>query len=308
MSVTFVMYHYVRKIKFSKFKNIKGLEFNKFKHQLNYLSKNYKIISMQEFKDKYNLGYKFSSKYCILSFDDGYKDHVKYVLPELNKRKLKGSFYIPSMPINTGKALDANLIHYIIAKSKTNELFIEFEKLCKKVGINEMKLNNFKEQYYKKNRFDPPKINFIKRLLQIEISFNHRKFIIDKLFKKFVKMNIKDFCKLIYLNKKDIKKLIRSGMYIGGHGDKHKWFSRIANKEKKREINSTIKFLKSFNIETKNWTMCYPYGDFDPFTIKYLKSKGCGFGLTTIPKVNHKIKDPFKICRLDTNDIPTYIK
>ena len=304
MSITFVMYHYVRKIKSSKFKNIKGLEFDKFKRQLNFLSKKYKIISMQDFKEKYNSSYRFNDKYCILTFDDGYKDHIKYVLPELNKRKIKGSFFIPRMPVIEGKPLDANLIHYIIAKSNMNELFIEFKKLCYEVGISETQLNTFKKIYYKKSRFDPPKINFIKRLLQIEISLTHKNFIIKKLFSKFVKMNMKDFCKLIYLNKNDIQKLIKAGMYIGGHGNKHKWFSRISNHEKKNEINSTINFLKIFNIDTKNWTMCYPYGDFDNFTIEYLKSKGCGFGLTCTPKINPKINDPFKIYRLDTNDIP----
>ena len=30
---------------------------------------------------------------CLLTFDDGYKDHIDYVLPELMKRKLQGSFF-----------------------------------------------------------------------------------------------------------------------------------------------------------------------------------------------------------------------
>ena len=39
MNLTIVMYHYVRKIKGSQFSNIKGLEFDAFKYQLDYLEK-----------------------------------------------------------------------------------------------------------------------------------------------------------------------------------------------------------------------------------------------------------------------------
>ena len=44
-NIYIVMYHYVREIKNSKFPNIKGLEFSDFKKQINYLIKNFNIIS-----------------------------------------------------------------------------------------------------------------------------------------------------------------------------------------------------------------------------------------------------------------------
>ena len=45
--LTIITYHYVRPIKNSNFPRIKGLEFESFKKQINYLQKNYKIIEME---------------------------------------------------------------------------------------------------------------------------------------------------------------------------------------------------------------------------------------------------------------------
>ena len=43
------MFHYVREIKKSKFPNLKGLEFSDFKKQINYLLKNFNILSNEDF-------------------------------------------------------------------------------------------------------------------------------------------------------------------------------------------------------------------------------------------------------------------
>ena len=49
MSLNVITYHYVRKIKKSKYSNLKGLEFSLFKKQINFFKKNFEIISMEQF-------------------------------------------------------------------------------------------------------------------------------------------------------------------------------------------------------------------------------------------------------------------
>ena len=46
--ITIVTYHYVREIKKSEYPKLKGLEFEKFKKQLDYLEKNYELITAQD--------------------------------------------------------------------------------------------------------------------------------------------------------------------------------------------------------------------------------------------------------------------
>ena len=44
-SVNIVAYHYIREIKNSKFKNLKGIEYNFFKKQIKFYKKKFNIIS-----------------------------------------------------------------------------------------------------------------------------------------------------------------------------------------------------------------------------------------------------------------------
>ena len=87
------MYHYVRNIKGSNYPGINGLEYNSFKKQLDFLTNNYNIITTYQLFDTINSGAELPPKPCLLTFDDGYKDHVNFVLPELLSRNLHGAFF-----------------------------------------------------------------------------------------------------------------------------------------------------------------------------------------------------------------------
>ena len=60
--------------------------------------------------------------------------------------------------------------------------------------------------------------------------------------------------------------------------------------------------------DPKNWTICYPYGDYNQDTIDLLKQHGCKMGLCTkvdIANLGGDLLDSiFKLPRLDVNDLP----
>jgi len=96
------MYHYVREIKKSQFPNLKGLEFSEFKNQIKYLKTKYNIIGYEEFKDFIINKQRLPKNPCMLTFDDGYKDHINYVLPELSRHKIS-AFFFSSWKHNYGR-------------------------------------------------------------------------------------------------------------------------------------------------------------------------------------------------------------
>ena len=97
--LTIITYHYVRPIKSSRYPGIKGLEINSFKKQLDYLSKKYNFITAEQLIEYFLTKKKLPKNPCYLTFDDGFKDHIKYVLPELQLRKIQGSFFPPAQAI-----------------------------------------------------------------------------------------------------------------------------------------------------------------------------------------------------------------
>ena len=47
-TVSIIAYHYVREIKKSNYPNLKGIEYNLYKKQINYFKKNFNIISAED--------------------------------------------------------------------------------------------------------------------------------------------------------------------------------------------------------------------------------------------------------------------
>tara|TARA_A100001015_G_C15035010_1_gene735627 strand:- start:418 stop:1362 length:945 start_codon:yes stop_codon:yes gene_type:complete len=305
--INIITYHYVRNLDSKFLPNLKVLKVNKFKQQIRYLKKNYNILSFEEIKFYIKNKLSFPKNSYWLTFDDGYIDHYKNVFPILKKNKVSASFFPLATKGNRKKLLDVNKIQMILASCTNYEYLMDELKLS--IILNQKKFNlpnysYFKRKYYNSGSFDKNEVAFIKRLLQFVLPEKLRRDLIKNLFNKFIKIDEKKIAKNFYMSEKQIKKLLKSGMHIGGHGIDHIRLSSANNKQQLKEISKTFNFLKHIGVDINDWVMCYPYGEFNEKTKKILKSKGCFMGLTVKRKVANIQKDNFyELPRLDTNDI-----
>ena len=306
-----VMYHYVRPIKKSKFPRIKGLEFSSFKKQLDYFSTKYNFITAEQLI-AHSLGKNNLPKNpCYLTFDDGFKDHIRYVMPELLKRKIQGSFFPPSHAIEKRELLDVHAIQFILASSKNiDEVFVDLKTMCLDLGLTESKLNSFYNTYAAPKRYangsvDSAKTIYCKLMLQVVLPKEIISQIISNLFKKYVQKNTNQFAQDLYMSLSDIKKLIRNGMYVGSHAHKHIWLGKARKSEQIKDIKLSLDFLKKVGARTNNWIMCYPYGSYNDDTLKILQEKNCLIGLTTKAGMSNLNQTKLlELNRYDTNDFP----
>jgi peptidoglycan/xylan/chitin deacetylase (PgdA/CDA1 family) len=307
-TLTCVMYHYVRDLKHSRFPEIKGIDISLFIEQLNFLKKYYNIISMEEAIDSIENGTKIPQNSMLLTFDDGYTDHFNYVFPILDEMKLKGSFFIPAKAVIKNKMLDVNKIHYILASEEDKNKLIKdiFKQLDYYRNDYNLKSN---EYYFDKlasaNRYDPKEVIFIKRLLQVELDENLRKKIADYLFEKYIGMDETSFSRELYMNSNQIKCMNRHGMHIGCHSYDHYWLNSLSYSEQEKQIDLSLQFLKNLNIDTTNWTMCYPYSGHNKDTMKILKNKNCKLAFTSnVNFADFNTCNKYEVPRFDTNDFP----
>jgi len=306
MALTIVMYHYVREIKKSKYPKIKGLEFEGFKRQLDYLEDNYTIISAEDLIE-FSISRKpLPSNACYLTFDDGYKDHIDFVLPELLRRKLQGSFFIPVKPIVEREMVDVNSIQFILATCSDYSMLVsELNSLCHSYAISTGALSEYWNTYAKQSRFDVKEVMYIKNMLQYVLPEKIRNSVTQTLFERYVGESPSSFAEELYLSFDDTKKLVKAGMYIGSHGYNHTWLNKGTLNEQQREIDSSLEFLKSIGAPTDNWIMCYPYGAYNENTLTILGSKKCAIGLTTeVGFAELNGSSLLELARFDTNDFP----
>lgn len=303
-TINIIMYHYVRPIKNSKYPNLKGLEIKQFEKQIVNFQKKYNIISEKEFIHVLKTKKVPKKPSILLTFDDGYKDHYKYVLPYLSKKKLSACFYPPIGVIKNNTVLDVNKIHFILEKEKsTKKILNEINSILVSLGQRSLQKMNLNEINLK-SRFDKPQVILIKRLLQYYLKPEIREKVSTLLFEKIINSNIKDFSKELYINSNEVKEMYSENMSFGSHGDKHLWWEYLSSRKQEQEINNSIKFYNNIGIDTNNMSVCYPYGSYNDLTLKILKKKKISFALTT--KVNcinkSNIKNIYTLPRYDTND------
>lgn len=300
-SLTCVMYHYVAPQSSRFHKNFNFLSVKNFISQLNFFHKNYVIITPQEVKVLIKKK-KINKNYIWLTFDDGYSDHVSYVLPELKKKNIKASFFPVVNSLEKKKVIPANLIHLILSKIKNNDKFFqEIIKILIEKKVSGKFLKNLK---YKKNisRFDNNIIYKIKQLLQKDLSKKIREDILDYLFKKYVKSSISNILDKLYFDINEAKEIIADGHEIGMHTANHPWMETLNFEAQQKEIKKNINFFKQNRIFYDDITFCYPYGSYNKSTIKILQENSIKFGITTKPKKFYNSMSSLEIPRFDTND------
>ena len=301
-----VMYHYVRPIKGSKFSGIKGLEIDGFKRQLTYLTENFNIVSTDEVINAAKNLACLPNNACWLTFDDGYKDHFKYVMPELLKRNLHGAFFPPRVAIMEDHVLDVNLIHHILScANDIKHLVSRLNYQSLSHGVSEVDLNAYYEEFAVPSRFDNADTVYVKRMLQHVLPKELRSSIAQSMFREFVGLSASEFSSELYMSVNEVRELVDNGMYIGSHGSMHYWLDKIPPEDQEADIKQSLTFLDSVGVSTTDWVMCYPYGAYNTATLSLLKKFNATLGVTTEPRVAELSSDnPLILPRLDTNDFP----
>ena len=91
-TLTAVMYHYVRDLAHSRFPAVKGLDIGEFRAQLAYLRRHYEFVRVEDVLAALE-GEPLPANALLLTFDDAYADHYRYVFPILDELGVQGAFY-----------------------------------------------------------------------------------------------------------------------------------------------------------------------------------------------------------------------
>src|SRR5215472_11211452 len=89
-----VMYHYVRDLPRTQFPRLKGILLEDFRHQVNELSSQYEMASVESALDFMTGEYRPRRDLCLLTFDDGLKEHYTDVTPILAEKRIRGVFFL----------------------------------------------------------------------------------------------------------------------------------------------------------------------------------------------------------------------
>lgn len=312
--IKIVMYHYVRDLQASTYPAIKGLDANIFEKQLEYLTNQYDILSMEDVITAYKTGDDsiLPEKGVLLTFDDGYIDHYEVVYPILKKFGVQGSFFPNGMAVKEHKLLTVNRIHFILAAAEAQDKYF-YKGLVQECFslMDESRKQNVRlksnEEYYGElaipNRWDPKEVIFVKRLLQNALPEDVRTVMAKSLFEKYVGIPEDVFAKNLYMNEEQIREMKQDGMFFGLHGYDHYWLGKLTPEKMYEDIKKALDCFQDV-IDRECWVMNFPYGNYSDDVLDYIRENGCVLGVTVEAETaRFGMHNPLILPRYDANDV-----
>src|SRR5262245_10648640 len=108
-----VMYHYVRDLPNTSFPRIKGMLPSDFRRQLTALQGQYEMATLESALDFLQGTYRPSCDLCLLTFDDGLKEHYTEVAPMLLDHGVQGIFFVITAGLEEHRVASVHMNHFL---------------------------------------------------------------------------------------------------------------------------------------------------------------------------------------------------
>src|SRR5579862_5203599 len=110
-----IMYHYVRDLPRTDYPKIKGMLLDDFRQQVLDLSEQYEMASAEACLSYLRGEYKPKHDLCLLTFDDGLKEHYREVTPILEENNVQGVFHIITACAEENVVVPVHMNHFLMA-------------------------------------------------------------------------------------------------------------------------------------------------------------------------------------------------
>lgn len=220
-----------------------------FEKQINYLKKEFQIISIDYLYECLKNNYKLNPKDVVITFDDGYKNNNSIVLPMLSTMDVPFSVFISTNHIGNNFIFPTTIIRMILFGTNIREIDLPSQNKKYKIG-----------DFYDKDALHKIIINCIK-------NSNHEKS--NQLINDFRNLVSNDhwqelihcYASELPMNWEEIYNLNNHGVAIGAHSHDH-----VLLNDYQSELYVMEQVKKSLEIITtkigKCEYMCYPNGGF----------------------------------------------
>lgn len=298
LELTVMMYHYIRDKgdHAEAGSGVPGMTVKAFEAQLDKLSQRHTFVTWPDVHMALQEHKPLPSSACLLTFDDGVRDHYINVFKILHDRKLSGLFFVLDRRENERLIL-AHKIHFLLAKLGLTRLR---DAIWEKLSSVQREQFTQAEEHYQLEY--PPisiknRINLLKLVLQRDLSAE-----VDSVLEDLFEIHIgsqNEAARAYYLNSEQIREMSAAGMHFGGHSRSHPWFDWIDAGAREVEIKGSVEWLQQFGPGP--WAFAYPYGGLSEDSPHLLKKHGFVAAFTTLEQLRHS--NPYFIGRLDGEEI-----
>lgn len=300
-----VMYHYVRDLPRTSFPKIKGMHTRDFSAQVTAMKGQYEMATLESALAFVSGVYEPKKDLCLLTFDDGLKEHYAEVTPLLRDAGIQGLFFVISDCLEQRHVASVHMNHFLMAAMNFEEYRKSFLARLNEISPTPVQAANLDKAVVQRTyRWDNYEVASFKYLFNFLVHQNIRDSVLKELFEE----NIADeesFSQDLYLNWHEAREMQSAGMVIGGHSHQHRPLAALSEDEQESDLLTCQNLLLDNLSPQSVWPFCYPYGKRDSFnesTIDHLKALGFACSFTTEIGFNPVNSDLFNLRRVDCKD------
>lgn len=296
-----VMYHYVRDLPDPRYPGLKGISREKFESHLDRLAKRYEMASLESALAHVQGDYQPERDLCLLSFDDGLKEHATVAAPILAQRGLQGVFFISTAALEQEAVFPVHKNQLLLATLEFEEYRSGLLRLIKEQHPELASMAVDEQKACKAHRWDEPEVACFKYFLNACLPARVRESIISQIFIEHLGPE-QALAKELYLSPADAVEMQAAGMVLGGHAHSHVRLSSLVPAEQQKELQSCYNLLTQAAEPQAIWPFCYPWGKSDTFdqtTVDIAAQLGFHCAFTSEPGSNPMGQPVFELMRTD---------
>jgi peptidoglycan/xylan/chitin deacetylase (PgdA/CDA1 family) len=248
-----------------------------FEKQIQFLQSYYTIISFSEYLRRVKMGdWESDRQYCIITFDDGWKDNYDYAFPILTRYNIPATIFLAISFIGTNQWFwpeRVSRLFDITGPSSIKSLIADLAEI-----VHDLKLNDI-----------------IIKSLQLTDGFTTSQ-IIDRLIGAiktcppdiipiFIEraeaiLGIEPPDYRLMLNWDEVREMSVNQISFGSHGCTHRILTLLSDHEIKSEVNTSITSLKEREVNYVP-VFCYPNGNYNYDICNMVSAAGYHAAVTT---------------------------
>jgi peptidoglycan/xylan/chitin deacetylase (PgdA/CDA1 family) len=299
-----VMYHYVRDLPRTRFPQIKGMLTSDFAAQVAMLAERHEMATLESALAFLNGAYAPKRDLCLLTFDDGLKEHYAQVTPILAERNIQGIFGLITECVEGHRVALVHKNHFLMAALDFGTYERAFRGELAQIAP-ELDVAVDPSVAARTYRWDTPDVAAFKYLLNFKLPESTKSQILDALFTRHLG-DEGQFARELYVTWDEAREMQSAGMLIGGHTHRHLALSSLSDGEQLDDLTTCTGLLKARLRPQAAWPFTYPYGKRDSFNehaVATLRALDYACAFATEVGDNEPGQSRYEIRRIDPKDV-----
>lgn len=298
-----VMYHYVRDTWTTTFPDIKAVSIAQFRQQVALVRERFLMPRLENCIEFLEGRWDPRQDICILTFDDGLREHHDTVADILTDAGMFGAFFVPTAAVEHNELLPVHMNHFLLASLGTPMLRKHLDQAAKSLDI-EIPCEPPSSQVRAVYRWDSEDTARLKYLVNHLLSPDLSEALLQHVFSDVLGPP-EEFARSLYLDWDQAREMQTAGFALGGHSHSHRILSGMEDGEQREDLEQSMSLLRS-RLGGGHRGFAYPYGKpstYTEMTISQLSDLGYSCAFNTTADHSESGVSRWEIPRIDPKDI-----